>query len=87
VSREGLIHILYPDDRWVTPEKVIGWARDLIADGDYEDVDLDAEDDPLPLAMELLSDTGEVTFAWCGMNESNDEGGYNIEHGIPGRVQ
>ncbi len=68
-GNEGKVHVLYPDNYWVTPERVIQWAKDAAANGEIEGFDPATPEEALPLAIELLSDSGKVTFDWCGTRE------------------
>ena len=52
--------ILYPERRTVSPETIIGWARDAVADGEASADDFDGS---LESAKAILEDAGLVTFA------------------------
>ena len=63
-ARMNTIHILYPENRWVTAETIIGWAQDsYINIGDYGPDDPCQEPKTLEEAVLWLQDTGEITFA------------------------
>lgn len=66
------IHIVYPEDRHVESDVVMGWASDAFADGDIEYMPTDIND-----AMSLLEDTGKVTFSACLCSQPN------LTHGVP----
>lgn len=58
-----MYHMIYPEDRWVTTDKLIMGAKDAIAnhnlDSDYWDsIELTIDD-----AIDILAHTGEVTIA------------------------
>ena len=68
------IHVLYPDDRFVTHDTIIGWAHDhmvddavrehsVVPDGaDYDAIVASVKRPTLASALEYLSDHGLVTF-------------------------
>lgn len=54
------IHIIYPEDRWVSADTILDWYRDAIADGVVEKPD---QPDALNVydAIEALNDIGFIT--------------------------
>ena len=59
---ESTVRILYPDDRMVSVETVLGWARDAWVNTGGRDA---GDDEPKTLqeAIFILEDEGLVTFA------------------------
>ena len=55
----GKRHQLYPENCWVDEDIILGWARDLEADGDIEGGFGDDVDE----AIRQMEDLGVVTFA------------------------
>lgn len=56
IPEQKMVHILYPEDRWVSPEKIMLWAKDAYADGEIDHEPEDLED-----AIEMLQDAGIIT--------------------------
>lgn len=50
--------LLYPERRTVRREDIVGWYRDLVADGDLAD-DADGDVDAMAAALE---DAGHITL-------------------------
>jgi hypothetical protein len=53
----GLIHIIYPQDRWISPEEVMSWAKDLASDN-HDDIPTELYE-----AIDYLQDLGEMTVS------------------------
>ena len=53
---------LYPEKRWVAESTILGWARDLEADGDIEGGFGDGPE-AVDEAIRQLEDLGVATFA------------------------
>ena len=66
---EGEVHLIYPDDKWVSEEKIMGWAEDAFADGDIDHKPENLED-----AIEMLNDAGIITThkAWWKKSHHED---------------
>lgn len=59
-TKEGkMVKILYPDKRIVSEDTIIAWANDYCIDNDIDPI----ADDDIYRAVDILSDSGEVTFA------------------------
>ncbi|MGH9625368.1 MAG: hypothetical protein ACRD4G_13640 [Bryobacteraceae bacterium] len=54
-----MYHIIWPDDRQVTGEELIAWAKDDVANGNTSCID---PPKTVKEAIEILEDTGSVTF-------------------------
>lgn len=65
-----MVRIIFPENRMVSPETLIGWAKDAVANGDTEP---DGFDGSLESAMYLLEDIGQVTFADEQGEDPDDE--------------
>jgi hypothetical protein len=61
--------IIYPDTRQVSESTLRGWLADDISDGDII-FDGDPKTADIEMVMELLSDTGKVTFAARNADEA-----------------
>jgi hypothetical protein len=57
------ILIVYPEERWVTPEQLIAWARDDIANGESYLCADQREVQTLEDAIAVLNDSGSVTVS------------------------
>jgi hypothetical protein len=57
--------IIWPERRFVPAKNLISWAQDAVANGEVSDMFKDLEVKSLNDAVEVLNDSGNVTF-WRG---------------------
>lgn len=51
-----MIYVIYPEEKIVTPEQIIAWAKDA-----YANDEVDHEPEDLQDAIYLLADCGHIT--------------------------
>lgn len=58
-----MYHLLYPEDKWVSEDKIESWFWDAVKDGDIRPSDWFTHTPTIDKMVEALSDIGCITLA------------------------